>query len=118
MRLPFQLRQPSVQPKSDSGSGSGFHKILTPVPDPGPKKTHNLAGVYSGAPDQWPPLVKGSSSPVVLPSVSIRKQCNIQCENSRVAHGPCKRKLSPQTPRNTPKGVQKPRINETELIVQ
>jgi len=42
--------------KSDSGPGPFFHKLLTPGPNPGTKKTHNPSGVESGTPDPVPPL--------------------------------------------------------------
>jgi len=37
------------------------------------------------------------------------------CNNSRVANSASKRKWAPQTTRDSPKGVQKPSINEIEL---
>jgi len=43
-----------------------------------------------------------------------RHQCSIHWESCRVVHGASKRTWGPQTTRHTPKGVQRPSINESE----
>jgi len=44
----------------------------------------------------------------------LANQCSIHFKNTRVAHGASKRRWAPQTTRETPNGVQKPCVNETE----
>jgi len=60
--------------------------------------------------------VKGDSSLVVLPLT--RHQHSIHCVSSRVAQGASKWKWAPQTTRDTPKGLQKPSENKTELNIR
>ena len=47
----------TAEKKCNSGSVSDFPKNLTPAPAPVPKQTQISAGVDSGHPGPWPPLI-------------------------------------------------------------